>query len=722
MSANAAEAVLARIAWAVLGSDAPRAIGAFTLRPAQRRAVRAAERALQDFGGALIADAPGTGKTVLALAIAARYNDVLIIVPAAVREQWERAAERADVRVRLETLEGLSHGRMPQSAPLIIVDEAHHLRTPTTARYRAVAQLAMHRHLLLLSATPVVNSLRDRDALLALFLGERAADCSETSRASVILRLASTGHQATDVVRLPPLEAAADVPELALRLLNLPAPLPLADGAHATAIVRITLAMAWASSLAALDAALKRRMERGRTLDDQLAAGRWPSRDSLRAWILGDDATQLAFGFETPDAAPPPPNARQVLAEHLEAVRWLRTLIRSQIQLDTQRRAQALEALLAKQSTRRVVVLAQSAVTVRALYAALRQVGGVVAITGSRVHAAAGRWTRAEVLAELGPRARPYRANDPRGIRLLLATDILAEGVELQGASVLVHADPTWTPARLEQRVGRLAREGQRERVLVTEFAIPSEVQTMLQLRRRLRHKVAARVEALSTAESEALLLQRLQTWAELCGAKDASAARVAAVHAKHCGFLALLRDGNVLRLVAGRHRGKHWRIRDSPKALLRALSDRTVVPTRLTAEHVSTVRRLLRRWHRLQRGTSEATDQSALPESLLRVLRRRGESYIAGAPLSLRSARARTVSELLEQLASLRGRGVERLLVRVLREPSEGDLLFRQLRTICAEAKRPAPRSGSGRLSIEALLVLVATPSETETSGPALA
>lgn len=710
------------MAQVVLGRDAPRSTGAFHLRPAQREAVRAAERALREFGGALIADAPGTGKTVLALAIAAPYKDVLVIAPAALREQWLNAAQRGGVSLRVETLEGLSHGRIPLTAPLIIVDEAHHLRTPTTARYRAVAQLAMHQRLLLLTATPVVNSLRDRDALLALFLGERAVQMSDSTRAAVILQLASTTLAGEQVQQLPALRSASDVAELAEALAHLPPPLPLADGAQATAIVRLTLAFAWASSLAALDVALKRRIERGRTLDDQLAAGHWPSRDALRAWILGDDATQLAFGFDLASETQIPVGARATLATHLSAVRAVRALIKPHVERDTASRAQSLTMLLNDVAPRRVVVLAQSAVTVRALYAALRAEPSVVAITGNRVHAAAGRWTRDEVLRALGPSAAAFDARDPRGIRLLIATDILAEGVELQGASVLVHADPTWTPARLEQRVGRVAREGQREQVLVTQFAIPAAADALLQMRDRLQRKSAARVTALRIAHNESELRTRLHSWLRLSPATEHSP-RVAAVRAAHCGFVALLQNSGAFQLVAGEHREGRWRVRDSPRALLRVLPDGAATPERMTIAQLSTVRRVLQRWHRARQARSAIGDQAALPESIIRALRHRLESEIVQASLSQRSRSAQQVGELLAAVSALRGRGAELALKRLLRQSSTSAELTEQLRALscdreAAPHQRPVPQAGAGRLRLAALLLLVPASSQQIRSG----
>lgn len=719
------------MARAILGDVAPRRVGAFSLRKGQRDAVQQAERALATHGGALIADAPGSGKTVLALAIAARYDTVLVIAPATLREQWQRAAAQAGVTARVETVEGLSQGRIPQPAALIIVDEAHHLRTPTTARYRALAQLAMQRHLLLLTATPVVNSLRDRDALLALFLGERAARLSEAARATVILRLASQAVHSDGVRELPPLRGASSVAGLAEALERMPPPLPLSDGAQASAILRLTLAFAWASSLAALDAALRRRIDRGRTLDDHLAAGFWPSRDTLRAWILGDDATQLAFGFESPAGEPAPANAREAVAAHLDAVRRMRALLKPQLEADIAERARSLKELLAAHKPRRIVVLAHSAVTIRALYAALRTEPGVVAITGSRVQAAAGRWTREEVLVALGPAAGPFSARDPRGIRLLLASDILAEGVELQGASLLVHADPTWTPARWEQRLGRLAREGQCEQVLVTQFAIPAEAERILRMRDRLKRKASARVTALRPAQAESLLRHRLQGWSAECCEDQlqsyVSLHRVAAIQAAHIGFLALLREGDSARLVAGERLHGRWRIRDSPTALLRAIPTQAPTPAQLSAAQLVSVRRVIRRWYRERRGESLASDEAALPDPILRALRSRLDVAIAQTPLPLRAGQAYEASVLLRRISALRGRGAELMLARFLRSPHEVGALIQQIRAMLdgerpVARQRPAPQADTGRLSIDALLILVAEPTATDDSSPALA
>ena len=46
-------------------------------------------------------------------------------------------------------------------------------------------------------------------------------------------------------------------------------------------------------------------------------------------------------------------------------------------------------------------------------------------------------------------------------IRIVFCSDAASEGINLQAARILINVDVPWTPARLEQRIGRIARLGQ---------------------------------------------------------------------------------------------------------------------------------------------------------------------------------------------------------------------------------------------------------------------
>ncbi|MDY0094399.1 MAG: helicase-related protein [Candidatus Vecturithrix sp.] len=50
---------------------------------------------------------------------------------------------------------------------------------------------------------------------------------------------------------------------------------------------------------------------------------------------------------------------------------------------------------------------------------------------------------------------------------MLIATDAAGEGINLQFCRLLINWDIPWNPNRLEQRMGRVHRYGQKENVLV---------------------------------------------------------------------------------------------------------------------------------------------------------------------------------------------------------------------------------------------------------------
>ncbi len=99
---------------------------------------------------------------------------------------------------------------------------------------------------------------------------------------------------------------------------------------------------------------------------------------------------------------------------------------------------------------------------------------------GARV--AGGPLTRTEAISRFAPLANGAR-QPPRGeaIQLLLTTDLLSEGVNLQDADTVIHLDIPWTAARMEQRVGRVARIGSlREEVHVHLIRQPASAARVL--------------------------------------------------------------------------------------------------------------------------------------------------------------------------------------------------------------------------------------------------
>lgn len=153
-----------------------------------------ARRILDQYNGVLIADSVGLGKTFLAGellrdVIERRRQRALLIAPAALRDgTWARFKHRFQLGVEVKSFEQVAQDRQLggdlatldaklNEYSVIVIDEAHAYRNLDTRRAQALRNLLRGdppKHLVLMSATPVNNTLWDLYDLLTYFVGHDA--------------------------------------------------------------------------------------------------------------------------------------------------------------------------------------------------------------------------------------------------------------------------------------------------------------------------------------------------------------------------------------------------------------------------------------------------------------------------------------------------------------------------------------------------------------------
>ncbi|HEX2778820.1 MAG TPA: DEAD/DEAH box helicase [Gemmatimonadaceae bacterium] len=495
------------------GGDELPSPGGVTLWPRQRIAIARVVRSLDEFGGALLADDVGSGKTFVALAVARRHARPVVVAPASLRDAWLRAMARTGMSLPFVSIESLSRSQprcLEADLDLVIVDEAHHARNPATRRYAALSRLTANARVILLTATPIHNDEHDLLALLALFLGARAHALDSATLARCVVR--TTGDPTSGVPRIDgpsPLPFDYDDGAIAEYIASLPPAVPPSDGGVAHALMTLGLLRRWSSSDGALRASLRRRIADGKALADALSTGRHLSRHDLALWTLSDDAQQLALPglLASPATASEiQPGLREHLARHVEALQRILRHCRERPSPDPARAA-ALLSLLRAQRGEKVLAFTQFAETASAYWSLLRHVPGAAMLTARGAVVAGGRIPRDDALRRFAPRAfGAAPAHAANTIDCLVTTDIVSEGLDLQDASVVVHLDDPWTPARLEQRVGRAARPGSlHERVLVRTMPAPARGEELLRMRERLHAKLAAARTSLGDVMTSAL-------------------------------------------------------------------------------------------------------------------------------------------------------------------------------------------------------------------------
>jgi len=165
------------------------------------------------------------------------------------------------------------------------------------------------------------------------------------------------------------------------------------------------------------------------------------------------------------------------------------------------RKLAALHELLTKQHpTDKVIVFTQFADTVRYLEKQLRTRGlqCIAGVTGDSEDPTSYAW-------RFSPESNHKReqVGPEDELRVLLATDVLSEGQNLQDGSIIVNFDLPWAIIRLIQRAGRVDRIGQKaEKILCYSFLPADGVEKLIRLRARVRQRLRENAEVLGTDEA----------------------------------------------------------------------------------------------------------------------------------------------------------------------------------------------------------------------------
>ncbi len=556
-TAHHAKYLAHRITLAGLGEDAfakSLSTARVDMKPHQ---VEAALFALQSplSRGVILADEVGLGKTIEAsLVIAQRWAErrrhILLIVPASLRKQWaQELHEKFSLASRI--LDAKTHkqlvkygqprpfltsdevvitsyefaaGRKGQPEisaidwDLVIFDEAHRLRnvhkTSGSARAKTLKEALASRFKLLLTATPLQNSLMELYGLVSVidddFFGDEATframygttradrvalgslrqrlqpiykrhlrkDVQEAGHVSFTKRIAVTFD-------FEPAEEEVQLYEDVSRYLQ------RADtygfGLNPNQLVIMQARKILGSSVAAIEQFLGNviaRLEKRQRIDlEAVNDDRDPEdiREEARE-ADGDDGEESDNGEVIID----PVKLAAEIAE-LAAYKQRAGAIKKHAKGDKliARLPQVLDEVVARGGKRKAVIFTESVRTQMYLSRLLGDngyAGQVVLMNGSNAdkdstalyrswlarHKDDGKTVSGSKTADMKQAIVDGFRSDEKTI--LIATESGAEGINLQFCSLLINFDLPWNPQRVEQRIGRCHRYGQRIDVTVVNM------------------------------------------------------------------------------------------------------------------------------------------------------------------------------------------------------------------------------------------------------------
>ena len=579
----------------------------------QRDGVWRARRILDRYSGVLVADGVGLGKSFIAgelirEAVMQRRQRVLLVAPASLRDgPWRQFLLRHQLGIEVVSFEELSEDRRlnPEGSgglnfelndyAMVVIDEAHAYRNPDTLRagvLRGLLAGSPPKDVVMLTATPVNNSLWDLYYLLSYFVKNDAAfadsgvrsmrdhfaqamaldpdDLSPDRLFDVLddVAVRRTRHfvkryYPNDTITMDGIQVQITFPKPIVRKVeyDLDEVLPgfFERFAHAldcdtstcddhpgaqgeptltlaryapsryllsgelesheqqlTGLLRSGLLKRFESSAHAFAKTCRRMADSHDGFLDLLGVGQVATGEALSEWLAtdADDVAEFARSRTDLDLADAHLYDVKTLRSDVAQDRDLLRSFASQAEKVTADQDPKLAALIFEleaiatqardeaigpddeRDKRKVIVFSYFADTAEWIESYLLQVsethfglepyrGRITQITGSDGN-------RRDVLFGFAPKSSEAPAGlDDDLFDLLVSTDVLAEGVNLQQARHIINFDLPWNPMRMVQRHGRVDRIGSlHDRVYVRCFFPDRQLDVLLGLEERLHSKI----------------------------------------------------------------------------------------------------------------------------------------------------------------------------------------------------------------------------------------
>lgn len=166
---------------------------------------------------------------------------------------------------------------------------------------------------------------------------------------------------------------------------------------------------------------------------------------------------------------------------------------------DEDRQLNALHDLITKTHPKeKILIFTQFSDTAGYLYRRLESRGL------NKIEFVTGESDNPTLLAQrFSPKSNSKEINSENEIRVLITTDVLSEGQNLQDAHIVLNYDLPWAIIRLIQRAGRVDRIGQNaEQIICYSFLPEDGIEQIINLRKRLSNRIKQNAEVVGSDET----------------------------------------------------------------------------------------------------------------------------------------------------------------------------------------------------------------------------
>ena len=137
----------------------------------------------------------------------------------------------------------------------------------------------------------------------------------------------------------------------------------------------------------------------------------------------------------------------------------------------------------------KILIFTESSVTARYIHGYLS--GQIKHRNMAQIDSKQGNTEKNRAVGMFDPKNNNVRIERSKEIDVLISTDVLSEGVNMQAGRIVINYDFHWNPVRLIQRVGRIDRLGtEHETIDIVNFLPTSDIERELSLRDRVAKKI----------------------------------------------------------------------------------------------------------------------------------------------------------------------------------------------------------------------------------------
>lgn len=510
----------------------------------QRVAVNKAIYILNKYNGVIIADSVGLGKTYIGIGLLKYFYDldkkILIICPASLYTMWFNECKNNDLNVEIKTQEdigrnGLNQGFM-DSIECILIDETHNFRNDSSERFKELINYTANKKIIQLTATPINNSIMDLYNIMSMFLKDdefkktfgiqnlkdymknytNNKDKVNSIINEVLIKRSrnfiKSKYFSNDVSNLNGIEFKFPMRKIytvnyslskiygddvlddiftKLEILNLP--IIKRDNIDEYKIVtgkcliKIILLKRMESSIKSFRLSIKKQKEYCKFILESINEGFVVCKEDI--FNIDEQYIDSKYKISLDNYSGNIPKLIKELKEDYEIFKSILSILDDTFlhdnKLDT-----LVNLLNSELKNRKILLFTQYKDTARYIYNKLKE--NIVDLN-IEVIDGSNKINKQDIINRFAPKANNFNILDDNEIDILISTDILSEGQNLQDSNTVINYDLPWNPVRIIQRGGRIDRiTTEHDYIYLYNFMPDKDLDKLLNLVDKLNKKISS--------------------------------------------------------------------------------------------------------------------------------------------------------------------------------------------------------------------------------------